>query len=45
MRCKKCGRKLSQYNSTIWKDYCDNCVEDILMNRRKCHEQKRIPRI
>jgi predicted NAD-dependent protein-ADP-ribosyltransferase YbiA (DUF1768 family) len=42
MRCKKCGRKLSQFNSTLWKDYCDICVEDILIKRRKYHELRQV---
>ena len=42
MRCKKCGRKLSQYNSTLWKGYCDDCVDEILIKRRKSHEKSRL---
>jgi rRNA maturation endonuclease Nob1 len=41
-RCKKCGRKLSQFNSTLWKDYCDLCVDEILIKRRKYHEKSRL---
>ena len=33
--CKKCGRKLSQFNSTLWRDYCDVCVEEILTKKEK----------
>ena len=44
MRCKKCGRKLSQYNSTLWKDYCDLCVDEILIKRRKYREPQKVGR-